>query len=156
MVAKGGDRLLTDEAIAVVKKRLIPLATVLTPNLDEAGVLLGRPVRKKADMEPAARDLHALGAKAILLKGGHLPEEPRDVLFDGQEFCHFSAPRIASPHTHGTGCSLASALACLLGQGVGLKQAIDKARELVRFGIRHGLAIGQGHGPVHILAERPE
>jgi hydroxymethylpyrimidine/phosphomethylpyrimidine kinase len=78
------------------------------------------------------------------------------VLFDGQKFYHFSAPRIASPHTHGTGCSLASALACLLAQGAGLEQAAGTARELVRFGIRHGLALGQGHGPVHLLAKRQE
>jgi hydroxymethylpyrimidine kinase/phosphomethylpyrimidine kinase len=103
-------------------------------------------------MEQAARGLQALGAKAVLLKGGHLAAEPLDVLFDGKTFHHFSAPRIDTPHTHGTGCSLASAIACLLGQGMALGQAADKARKLVRFGISHGLAIGKGRGPVHLLA----
>jgi hydroxymethylpyrimidine kinase/phosphomethylpyrimidine kinase len=152
MISKGGDRLLAEEAITALKEKLLPRASLITPNLDEAEVLLGRRIRNREAMEQGACALSAMGAKAVLIKGGHLTADPVDVLFDGQAFHHFTAPRIETPHTHGTGCSLASSIACFLGQGLPLKQAVAAARKLVRFGISHSLAIGKGHGPVHLLA----
>ncbi|MDR1396760.1 MAG: bifunctional hydroxymethylpyrimidine kinase/phosphomethylpyrimidine kinase [Desulfarculales bacterium] len=156
MVSKGGDRLLTEEAVTALRDKLLPQASLITPNLDEAEVLLGRRVRNREEMEQAARTLSAMGPKAVLIKGGHLTDEPVDVLFDGHAFRHFTAPRIETPNTHGTGCSLASGIACFLGQGLPLEAAISKARSLVRFGISHSLAIGKGHGPVHLLARQSE
>lgn len=155
MVAKGGARLLQPDAVDAIKQQLLPRASLLTPNLDEAEALLGYAVREPQAMERAARDLAAMGAKAVLVKGGHLPDNPMDVLFDGQRIHIFSAPRIETPHTHGTGCTLASACACFLGQKIPLVQATDKARKIVRWGIAHALPLGAGHGPVHVLAGCP-
>ena len=152
MVAKGGDKLMTDDAIIGIKELLFPLATLITPNLDEAEVLLRRRVRDQEAMEKAAADLALLGPRAVLLKGGHLEKEPLDVLFDGREYYYFKAPRLNTPHTHGTGCTLASACACLLGKGLALPEAVQEARAVVRHGIINGLALGAGHGPLHVLA----
>ncbi len=153
MAAKGGGRLLAPEAVEAVKTLLLPRATLVTPNLDEAQALLGRPVRDRAAMEAAARDLVALGAGAALVKGGHLEGEPGDLLFDGRQSYFFRAPRIDTPHTHGTGCTLASAIASLLAQGWELEAAVRRARLLVRRAIAGGLALGRGHGPVNALAD---
>ncbi len=153
MVAKGGSRLLAAEAVQAVRAELLPRASLVTPNLDEASELTGRPVEDRADMEAAARELVALGAGAALVKGGHLQGEPGDLLFDGQEVHFFSAPRIDTPHTHGTGCTLASALAALLAQGWDLVPAVERARLLVRRAIAGSLAIGHGHGPVNAMAD---
>ena len=153
MVAKGGDRLLEKEAVEALKELLLPRADLLTPNLDEAGELLGRPVRDRAGMEDAARELVEMGARAVLVKGGHLEGEPGDVLYDGRRVHFFNAPRIDTPNSHGTGCTLASACATLLAQGRGLVETVERARLLVRRAIAGGLALGQGHGPVHALAD---
>ncbi|MBU1275190.1 MAG: bifunctional hydroxymethylpyrimidine kinase/phosphomethylpyrimidine kinase [Proteobacteria bacterium] len=153
MVAKGGGRLLAPEAVQAVKTLLLPRATLVTPNLDEAEALLGRPVTDRAAMEQAAADLVGLGASAALVKGGHLPGQPGDVLFDGKHTHFFSAPRIDTPHTHGTGCTLASAIAALLAQGWELAPAVERARLLVRRAIAGGLVLGHGHGPVNALAD---
>ncbi|MCB2226011.1 MAG: bifunctional hydroxymethylpyrimidine kinase/phosphomethylpyrimidine kinase [Desulfarculaceae bacterium] len=153
MVAKGGSRLLAAEAVQAVRSMLLPRATLITPNLDEAAELLGRPITDRAGMELAAKELVGLGAQAALIKGGHLQGEPGDLLFDGSQTYFFSAPRIDTPHTHGTGCTLASAIAALLAQGWELAPAVERARLLVRRAIASGLAIGQGHGPVHALAD---
>lgn len=152
MVAKGGARLLQMDAVEAIRQKLIPLASLLTPNLDETETLLGYAVREPKSMEQAARDLVALGARAALVKGGHLPATTMDVLFDGKKIFTFTAPRIESTNTHGTGCTLASACACCLGQGMALPQAVAKAREIVRWGIKNALTLGAGHGPVHVLA----
>jgi hydroxymethylpyrimidine kinase/phosphomethylpyrimidine kinase len=153
MVAKGGDRLLAAEAVAALKELLLPRASLITPNLDEAAELLGWPVSDRAAMEAAARELVELGAGAALVKGGHLAGQPGDVLFDGREMYFFSAPRIDTPHTHGTGCTLASATAALLAQGWELAPAVERARLLVRRAIAGGLALGKGHGPVNAMAD---
>lgn len=153
MVAKGGDRLLASEAVAAVRERLLPRARLVTPNLDEAAELLGRPVRAPAAMAEAARELVGLGAAAALVKGGHLDGEPGDVLYDGRRIHEFHAPRIDTPHTHGTGCTLASAIAALLAQGWELVDAVRRARLLVRRGIAAGLPLGHGHGPVNAMAD---
>ena len=153
MVAKGGDRLLAAEAVEAVRARLLPRASLVTPNLDEATELLGRPVRDQEAMQAAAEELVSLGASAALIKGGHLEGEPGDLLFDGKDTYFFSAPRINTPHTHGTGCTLASAIAALLAQGWDLAPAVERARLLVRRAIAGGLAIGHGHGPVNAMAD---
>lgn len=154
MVAKGGASLLDADAVAMLCSRLIPLATVLTPNLPEASALLGRPVAApgrpaRAAMEEAATALLALGARAVLLKGGHLPgEEVIDVLASAAGVEAFAAPRIATRHTHGTGCTLASAVAVGLAQGMALREAVLRARRYVLLAIAAAPALGAGHGPL--------
>ena len=153
MVAKGGDRLLAEDALQALKQSLLPKAFLITPNLDEARALTGLDIKDQDRMAEAARALVKMGAKAALVKGGHLDDDPCDVLFDGSEVYQFKAPRIDTPHTHGTGCTLASALATLLAQGSGLAAAVERARILVRRAIMGGLALGKGHGPVHAMAD---
>ena len=151
MVAKGGASLLEDEAVAGLRNTLLPRATVITPNLPEAGVLLGRDVTTADDMEAAAQDLLALGPGAVLLKGGHLPgDEVVDLLAarDGAVETWRSA-RIDTPHTHGTGCTLASALATGIAQGLPLADAAARARAYTLEAIRTAPGYGSGHGPLN-------
>jgi hydroxymethylpyrimidine/phosphomethylpyrimidine kinase len=154
MVAKSGDRLLRPEAIAALRERLLPLATVITPNLPEAAVLLDREeARDAAGMIEAAARLRTLGPQAVLLKGGHLENgaESIDVLDDGAGPLTLAAPRIATGNTHGTGCTLSSAIAALLARGLALRDAVREAKAYVTAAIRAAdrLSVGHGHGPVH-------
>lgn len=149
MVAKGGHRLL-DVGAERALRSLVPLATVVTPNLAEAAVLAGIPVRSLEDMRRAASLLYSdCGARAVLVKGGHLEEEPCDLLVDDSGEYLLSGPRIDARHTHGTGCSLSSAIAANLARGQSLREAVRRARDYVRTGIAEGLALGQGIGPIH-------
>ncbi len=150
MVAKGGARLLEEAAVAALRDRLLPRAAVITPNLPEAGALLGRPVAEIDDMEAAARDLLALGPRAVFLKGGHLPgDRVVDVLVarDGAPQ-RFESARIDTPHTHGTGCTLASAIATGIAQGLPLPAAVARARAYVIEAIARAPGYGHGHGPL--------
>jgi hydroxymethylpyrimidine/phosphomethylpyrimidine kinase len=150
MVAKGGQRLLADEAVEMMKRRLLPLATLLTPNLPEAEVLAGMPIRDLAAMRHAAEALLTLGVPAVLLKGGHLPGETVvDLLASEAGTREFAAPRIETRHTHGTGCTLASAIAAGLAQGMPLADAADRARRYVRQAIATAPGFGAGHGPLN-------
>lgn len=160
MVAASGDRLIADETVDVLVRELFPLATVVTPNLDEAGLLLGFPVASDAELESAATKLVELGAPAVLLKGGHLPgDSVVDVLLQaGRPALRMSAPRIATRNTHGTGCTLSSAIACQLALGHGLDEAVRLARDYVYQALAHGANVrtGEGHGPLnHGFAPRP-
>ena len=150
MVAKGGHRLLLSAAEAALRAQLLPLATLLTPNLPEAEVLAGLPVRTEADMRRAAERLVGLGAKAVLMKGGHLEGDAVvDLLFHDGRFDRFEEARIPSRHTHGTGCTLASAIAAGLAQNMGLRDAVVRARGYVRRAIETAPGIGRGHGPLN-------
>ena len=154
MMAKGGDPLLRPEAMDTLRHVLIPLATVVTPNLPEASSLCGIAITTVEEMRDAARRIHALGPQTVVVKGGHLEaeEEAIDLLFDGSSFREFRGPRFNTPHTHGTGCTFASAIAAGLAQGLDIPGAISQAKELISIGIQHGLPLGHGHGPVHGLA----
>jgi hydroxymethylpyrimidine/phosphomethylpyrimidine kinase len=153
MMAKGGDPLLHPDAIDSLRRQLLPLASVVTPNLPEAAALCGRPVESLADMREAARAIHALGTPNVVVKGGHLGGgQAIDVLFDGSSFTELASPRIDTPHTHGTGCTFASGIAAGLAQGLGVVEAVHQAKELVTEAVRHGLALGAGHGPAHTMA----
>lgn len=150
MVAKGGAALLADEATAALVRRLVSRAAVLTPNLPEAEVLLGRSIPDAEAMAGAARDLMALGPGAVLLKGGHLPGDLLvDVLATPAGIDRFQSARIATTSTHGTGCTLASALACGLAQGLSLGAAVDRARDYVTKAIIGAPGFGHGHGPLN-------
>jgi hydroxymethylpyrimidine/phosphomethylpyrimidine kinase len=149
MVAKGGTPLLAADAMDALRHRLLPMAALVTPNLPEAEVLLGRAIDDVAGMRAAAQALRALGPPAVLLKGGHLPGETVvDVLATADGVAEFAAPRIASRHTHGTGCTLASAIATGLAQGMALTDAVVRARAYVRAAIRSAPGYGAGHGPL--------
>lgn len=149
MVAKGGESLLAPEAMASLKARMIPLADVLMPNVAEAEALTGLKLRGPDDAGPAARKLAASGA--VLLKGGHLPGETViDILaVDGEIVEVFESPRIDTPHTHGTGCTLASATATGLAQGMAVRDAVARARRYVHEAILTAPGLGHGHGPLN-------
>ena len=149
MVAKGGAALLEPAAVDAVKRLLLPRAALVTPNLPEAEALLGRKVGSRAEMQAAGEALLALGAKAVLMKGGHLPG-PRifDVLVTPGEARVFESARIETRHTHGTGCTLASAIAAGLAQGMALADAVARARAYVQAAIKNAPGYGKGHGPL--------
>lgn len=153
MVAKGGDRLLAADAVQALRARLLPMAALVTPNLPEAADLLGEPeARNVEDMIRQAQRLLALGPSAVLLKGGHLEGTGSpDVLVEGSEIHRFAAAREATRNTHGTGCSLASAIACELGRGRPLPEAIRLSKDWLTAAIAAAdrLDVGSGHGPVH-------
>ena len=154
MVAKSGDRLMPDDAVAFFKEELLPLADVITPNLPEASVLLGREVRATANMHEAARELWDMcgGKTAVYLKGGHLDgKNACDVLYDGKTFVEFDSPRVQTKNTHGTGCSLSSALAACLAKTDNLELAAKMAKEYISEAIAasSALDVGSGHGPIH-------
>lgn len=149
MVAKGGHRLLQADAVEALRRRLLPLATIITPNLPEAEVLCGMEILDEAAMRRAVPALRALGAHAVLLKGGHLEgERVLDLLVTPENVEEFVAPRIETRHTHGTGCTLASAIAAGLAQGMALRDAVARARSYVRAAILAAPGYGQGHGPL--------
>ena len=154
MVAQSGDRLLMEEAIEALKSHLMPLASVITPNLPEAGVLLGKPVETVAGMEEAARDLAEFGSESVLIKGGHLEgRESTDILYiaSRDRTLQMRGGRVATRNNHGTGCTLSSAIASFLAHGSPLEQSVIQAKEYVSGAIEAGAAyeIGRGHGPVH-------
>ena len=151
MISKSGYELLAPEAVATLRDRLLPLATVITPNLHEAGHLLDATVRTEADMRNAARLLYDMGPKAVLVKGGHLAttDDAVDVLYDGTTFHAVRASRIDTPHTHGTGCTYASAIAAHLAHGRDLPTAVEQAKAYVTGAIEHALPLGSGHGPTN-------
>lgn len=149
MVAKGGAALLTEEAVACLHTTLLPLASLITPNLPEAEKLTGVSIRSVEDMRAAAQWLHQRTGAAVLLKGGHMEGESLvDVLLDSAGYTEFAARRIATRHTHGTGCTLASALATKLAQGLPLPDAVGQSRQYVHNAIRHAPELGSGAGPL--------
>ncbi len=150
MVAKGGAKLLRDAAVEALRTRLLPLATVLTPNLPEAEVLLERPIKTLAERRQAAEDLVRLGPRAVVLKGGH-GEEPEaiDILFDGNRSVELRVDRIQTRNTHGSGCVFSAAIAAELARGKTLVEAVRAAKDFVTGAIRESIDIGRGHGPVN-------
>ena len=147
-VSKHGDSLLSAGTLEAVKAHLLPLATVLTPNLLEAELLTGGRITDEAGMRRAAEELSSLGPRWILVKGGHLAGNPVDLLFDGSDAVRFPGQRIVSRHTHGTGCTLASAIASYLALGMDVPAAVEAAKEFVTGAIEAGFPLGAGIGPV--------
>jgi hydroxymethylpyrimidine/phosphomethylpyrimidine kinase len=152
MIAKSGARLLEPEAIEALKTMLLPLATVVTPNLHEAGALTGREIKTLEQMKEAARIIRELGPENVVVKGGHLESIAADVLFDGRNFTEFRAERIETKNTHGTGCIFASAIATGLAHKKTVEESVAAAKELITAAIRSGLAIGKGYGPANPMA----
>ena len=149
MISKSGFSLLKDDAIDVLVKEMLPLATVCTPNAHEAARMVGFDLLSEEDARRAAEKIHGMGPKAVLVKGGHLDaeEDAVDVLFDGEGFHIFRTPRIDTQHTHGTGCTYAATIAANLAKSLSIPEAVEEAKIYVTQAIRHGLPLGNGHGP---------
>ncbi len=156
MVAKSGDLLLREDARDALISLLLPLAVVVAPNLHEARVLTGLTIESTEGMKRAAAAIHELGARYVVVKGGHLPGESVDVLFDGHEFTLFRSPRIETGNTHGTGCTFASAIAAGLAKGQSVVEAVHIAKAYLTAALQAAvdLQIGQGHGPLNHLLDR--
>jgi hydroxymethylpyrimidine/phosphomethylpyrimidine kinase len=154
MVSASGDALLNPDAVGAIREMLIPLAALVTPNLDEAEILLGDTVRDVDAMERAGRALVACGATAALIKGGHLVGDAAiDILVHGDRVITFTNPRLGTLHTHGTGCTLSAAIAALLARGLGLEAAVERGIEWVHRAIATAPGLGGGHGPVNHWAD---
>lgn len=149
MVAKGGARLLHSDAIAALFTYLLPLAAVITPNIPEAEVLLGRPIATLEDRRRAARDLVALGPRAAVVKGGHAGSDATDVYFDGVELVELPARRVETGNTHGSGCVFSAAITAGLARGETPLAAVRAAKAFITGAIEHSLELGGGHGPVN-------
>lgn len=157
IAATAGTELMQGAALSIFINTVIPMCTLLTPNIPEAEKLLGCTISDFTDIKAAALSLFAHGAGAVLIKGGHLDGEATDVLFDGKQFHIYSHERIAATTTHGTGCTLSSAIAAFQAQGEPLPEAVAKAKDYVTGAIEHGINIGKGHGPLgHFYRLLPE
>jgi hydroxymethylpyrimidine kinase/phosphomethylpyrimidine kinase/thiamine-phosphate diphosphorylase len=156
MIAKGGAALINRDSVACLKHRLLPLAFLVTPNIPEAERLTGLGIADEEGMQQAARAIHRMGARNVLIKGGHLEGMTAvDILFDGSAFIRYPTQRIMTRNTHGTGCTMASAIATFLAQGEPLQIAIGRAKEFITAAIRLAQPLGKGHGPVnHYLAAK--
>lgn len=156
LASKRGDRLLDADGVQMLCRELLPLAHVVTPNIPEAEILSGRRIASPDDLKDAAKRIHDMGAAAVIVTGGHRspatdhrpPNEIVDLLFDGRTFSESRVARIESPNTHGTGCTFAAAVAAHLALGYTLAESAERAQQYVAGAIRHGLAIGHGHGPL--------
>lgn len=149
MIAKSGDALLREDAIGSLRTRLLPLAMVVTPNIPEAEALTETTIVSDADVRRAAEAIVGMGARSVVVKGGHREGPATDLFYDGKEFKEFTAPRFDTVNTHGTGCTFASAVAAGLARGMVVTDAVALAKDYVTEGIRHSFSIGQGHGPLN-------
>jgi hydroxymethylpyrimidine/phosphomethylpyrimidine kinase len=150
MIAKGGAKLLQDEAVRAMKEKLIPLTAVITPNIPEAEVLTDMKIQSLDDRREASRILVEMGAKSVVIKGGHAQDgEVTDLFYDGTGFEELVSPRIDTPHTHGTGCTFSAAITAQLANGLSMKDAVVTAKEFIRAAIEDELGIGGGHGPTN-------
>jgi len=149
MVAKSGDSLLHQDAVEALRTLLVPLAAVVTPNIPEAEVLTGVKIVSDDDMRRAAESIVGMGAGSVVVKGGHREGPATDLFYDGDRFQEFTAPRIDTKNTHGTGCTFASAVAAGLAKGLPLLEAVAQAKEFVTAAIDRSFPIGRGHGPLN-------
>ncbi|MBT2689707.1 bifunctional hydroxymethylpyrimidine kinase/phosphomethylpyrimidine kinase [Bacillus sp. ISL-47] len=151
MVAKGGASLLQKEAIAAMKEYLIPLSILITPNIPEAEVLTGLRIKTDQQKNEAARKLHDMGAKNVMIKGGHdeAENDAVDLLFDGQRFYEFKSKRIQTVNTHGTGCTFSAAITAGLAEGMTVSNAVERAKRFIQAAIEDDLQLGSGHGPTN-------
>lgn len=153
MIGKIGSVLLEDDAIESLKKKLLPLATIITPNMPEAAELLGiAPLTSVGELKEAAVKLHALGPKFVLVKGGRLEGPAIDVLYDGEKFYLLEAPRIDTIHTNGAGCTYSAAIAAMLAKGSSVPEAVEFAKKFITAAIRHAFGFKQGVGPTYHAA----
>jgi len=153
MLSTRGRELLPESAVRAMREKLLPHAALAIPNVPEAEALTGIAIRGIEDMRRAACAIRSMGARAVLIKGGHLESDPLDVLFDGAEYRDFPAPRLATPHTHGTGCTYSAAITASLAAGCALAEAVARAKRFIHEAIRGNPGLGHGSGPVNHHAE---
>ena len=153
MVSKSGFKLLSEDAKETLIKELFPITTLITPNLPEVEEILGVEIKNINDMKEAAINLKKLGPKAVLVKGGHLEDDATDILYDGEKFIYLKQERINSKNTHGTGCTLSSAIAANIAKGMNIEDAVREAKRYVTIAIEHGIELGKGVGPTHHFYE---
>jgi hydroxymethylpyrimidine/phosphomethylpyrimidine kinase len=153
MISKHGAPLLPDEAVAIVREELLPRATLVTPNVPEAEALTGLKIRTLDDVRRAACAIRAMGARSVLIKGGHLEGDATDILYDGTAWTDFPSPRIATRHTHGTGCTYSAAITASLAAGLPLAEAVARGKRFIHEAIRTNPGLGRGAGPVNHHAE---
>lgn len=157
MVATSGDALIDKEARNYLREHLLPLATLVTPNIPEAEFITGKSIQTIEDMEDVAKVIvHQYGAGAALVKGGHLTGDAIDILYDGEDMYTYTAERIHTKNTHGTGCTYSAAITSYLGQGVPLPEAVDKSKQFITNAIKHAFPLGSGNGPTNHFAARME
>lgn len=149
MIATAGAELMDGSALSVLVSDILPLCTLLTPNIPEAETLTGMEIRSPDDMKRAAEKIHGMGARYVLVKGGHLDGAAEDILYDGKDFSLYSHERIDTNTTHGTGCTLSSAITAYMARGSSVYDAVREAKSYLTGAIAHGLDIGQGHGPAN-------
>ncbi len=149
LVASTGERLMADDGLEAFRQQMLPLATVLTPNLLEAEALLGHPIASWDDVREAARELVAMGAESVVVTGGHREGPAIDIFYDGHEFHEYTAARVDTTNTHGTGCTFASAIAAALAKGTNTRGAVALAKAYVTKALQSAYPIGRGNGPVH-------
>jgi len=153
MYAKNGSALMEEFAINTLITEVVPLADLITPNIPEAEKMTGMAIKTHDDMRQAARLIHGMGCRAVVVKGGHYEGDALDILFDGNEFYEYSAPRVDTKHTHGTGCTFSSAIASNLTLGIPVHKAVEKAKEYINMAIIHAPQLGKGRGPTHHFYE---
>ena len=153
MYAKHGAALMEESAIETLIAEVVPLADLITPNIPEAEKMTGMTIKTQEDMRAAARLIHEMGCRAVVVKGGHSVGEAADILFDGREFFEYALPRIETKHTHGTGCTFSSAIAANLALGLAAPQAVGRAKEYINAAIAHAPGLGKGNGPTHHFYE---
>jgi len=149
MVATSGDLLIQKTAVVALRSKLIPLATIVTPNIPEAEVLTGMKLRSVEEIREAAQRIVKMGAKTVLIKGGHLKGAAMDLFYDGKRFTALNAPRVRTKNTHGTGCTLSAAIAANLAKGQKIETAVTNAKRYITDALRHSYRVGSGHSPVH-------
>ena len=153
MVSKSGFKLLSEDAKDTLIEELFPIAILITPNLPEAEEILGVEIKNLEDMKEAAIKLKELGPKYVLVKGGHLEDDATDLLYDGENFTYYSQERINSKNTHGTGCTLSSAIAANLAKGMNIQDAVKEGKRYITVAIEHGIELGHGVGPTNHFYE---
>ncbi|KOF56745.1 MULTISPECIES: bifunctional hydroxymethylpyrimidine kinase/phosphomethylpyrimidine kinase [Clostridium] len=153
MVSKSGYSLMNPNSVETLIKELIPIVSVVTPNIPEAEIIASIKIKTMGDMEKAAKIMYNMGPKNVLVKGGHLTGDATDVLYDGKEFVYLENQRINTKNTHGTGCTLSSSIASNLALGMNIKEAVKNAKKYITTAIEHSLAIGHGSGPTNHFYE---
>ncbi|MCO5215705.1 MAG: bifunctional hydroxymethylpyrimidine kinase/phosphomethylpyrimidine kinase [Thermomicrobiales bacterium] len=156
MVSKGGVALLQPDAVDALKRDLLPFADIITPNISEAEVLAGRQIASPAHAQEAAKAIAALGPKTVVVKGGHLPGSPIDLVFHDGQFTPIEGTRVDTQNTHGTGCTFSAAITAFLARGYETMTAIQLAKSFIQNALEQSYAIGEGHSPVNHFAELPE
>jgi hydroxymethylpyrimidine/phosphomethylpyrimidine kinase len=153
MYAKNGAPLMETDAINTLINEVVPLADLITPNIPEAEKMAKMAIKTRDDMREAARRIHAMGCRGVVVKGGHIEGDATDIFFDGEKFFEYPSPRIDTKHTHGTGCTFSSAIAANLALGMPVHQAVESAKAYINTAIAHAPGLGKGNGPTHHFYE---